>query len=225
MEIVHTGLQWVHIGAGFLGLAAFWVPVFAKKGGTLHIRAGKVFVGCAYAVAASALLGLAIGGGQTAVVLFLGYLSIVTFMLARHAVRVVQTRKAWGEIRTPFHRGVVWAAILGSVVVAGYALLRWDPQYSIILLALSPVGILSGSGALGYMRREPSYRMEWFFEHLVAIFGAGIAFHTAFAVFGATRLFEFRLPGAWQVLPWILPTIVGLPAIALSTRHYRRKFA
>ena len=77
---------------------------------------------------------------------------------------------------------------------------------------------------LHYMRREPNNRMAWFYEHIGAILGAGIAFHTAFAVFGASRLFEFRLPGAWQVVPWILPALVGIPAIVLTTRHYRRKF-
>ncbi len=33
----------LHIIAGFIGLAAFWTPAIAKKGGTLHRRAGRIF--------------------------------------------------------------------------------------------------------------------------------------------------------------------------------------
>ena len=36
-----------HVLTGFVGLAAFWVPVFASKGGRTHVRAGRVFVYCA----------------------------------------------------------------------------------------------------------------------------------------------------------------------------------
>ena len=35
-------LRYGHIVAGFAGLAAFWVPVFSKKGGARHVRFGTV---------------------------------------------------------------------------------------------------------------------------------------------------------------------------------------
>ena len=54
--------------------------------------------------------------------------------------------------------------------------------------------------------------------------GAGIAFHTAFAVFGSSRLFDIGLTGWIAVIPWVLPAAIGIPATILWTRHYRRKF-
>jgi hypothetical protein len=51
--------------------------------------------------------------------------------------------------------------------------------------------------------------------------GAGIAFHTAFAVFGARQLFQLSPQGWAAVLPWVLPAAVGIPAIAVWTRYYR----
>ena len=52
---------------------------------------------------------------------------------------------------------------------------------------------------------------------------ASIAFHTAFAVFGASRLLDYSLNGPLAFLPWVLPAAIGLPAIHFWTRHYRRK--
>ena len=45
----------IHVATGFVGLAAFWVPIFARKGGRLHVRAGRVYAYCAYVVTVSAV--------------------------------------------------------------------------------------------------------------------------------------------------------------------------
>ena len=60
--------------------------------------------------------------------------------------------------------------------------------------------------------------MGWSYSH---IDDRRRSFHTAFIVFGAQRLWAF---GPWAVVPWILPTVVGIPAIVISRRHYQRKF-
>jgi hypothetical protein len=66
--------------------------------------------------------------------------------------------------------------------------------------------------------------MAHWYEHLGSMVGGGIAFHTAFAVFGIQRFIEYDLSGIVAVLPWVLPTIVGTIAITILTRHYRKKF-
>ena len=48
------------------------------------------------------------------------------------------------------------------------------------------------------------------------MFGTGIAFHTAFLVFGASRLFGYYLRGPLALLPWILPPLIG----GLAARWY-----
>ena len=55
--------------------------------------------------------------------------------------------------------------------------------------------------------------------------GGGIAFHTAFAVFGGARLFDLGLEGGLAVIPWVLPALIGVPAIAIWVRHYKKEFA
>ena len=43
-EAIHQILRWTHIAIGFTILVVFWIPVLSKKGGRLHIAAGKVYV-------------------------------------------------------------------------------------------------------------------------------------------------------------------------------------
>jgi hypothetical protein len=225
---------------------AFWFPVFTPKGGRVHVRAGKVFLICAYVVAGTALsialLTLASPFGthpearpaDTARVdaaltqlrfleAFLGYLAIVTFATVWHGVRVMRTRRERTPLRTPLHTAVGVIAILAGagVLVLG---LTFDQEARWILLALSPIGFLVGSGMLRYARGERKERMAHWYEHLGSMLGGGIAFHTAFAVFGIQRFVDYDLSGVVGLLPWILPSVVGAIAITIWTRHYRRKF-
>ena len=237
LSLAMSALVLAHVATGFVGLAAFWIPLFARKGGRVHVQAGRVFTYCAYVVTLSAVtasagriaalqaqgLGPADRPETYGFALFLGYLGLATFATVRHAIRVVETRKSPETLRTPFHEALAWASIAGSAVVIAFALRVWT-DVSPILLGLSPVGLVTGSGMLRLMRRPGERRMGWFYSHLGSMLGGGIAFHTAFAVFGAQRLWAYELAGPLAVVPWLLPTAVGIPAIVVWTRYYRRKF-
>lgn len=237
LSLTISALVLAHVATGFVGLAAFWIPLFARKGGRVHVQAGRVFTYCAYVVTLSAVtaaagriaalqaqgLGPADRPETYGFALFLGYLGLATFATVRHAIRVVETRRSPETLRTPFHEALAWASIAGSAVVIAFALGVWT-DVSPILLGLSPVGLVTGSGMLRLMRRPGARRMGWFYSHLGSMLGGGIAFHTAFAVFGAQRLWAYDLAGPLAVVPWLLPTAVGIPAIVVWTRYYQRRF-
>ena len=238
LELTLGGFVLAHVATGFIGLVAFWIPVFARKGGRLHVRVGRVYAYCAYVVTLSAVtvsagrivsyqvqgIGFADRPDLYGFALFLGYLGVVTFATVRQAMRVVATRRTPEKLRTPFHEALGWASIAGSVTVIAYALAVWS-DLSPILLGLSPIGLFIGPGMLRLMRNPGARHMGWFYSHLGSMLGGGIAFHTAFAVFGAQRVWAYELAGPFAIVPWILPTIIGIPAIIVWTRYYRRKFA
>lgn len=233
----------LHVMAGLIGLAAFWTPALARKGGVTHMRAGRIFYWCTCAIActgivmAALLVGapLAVHPPRTVVSAeraaiiareirlaapFLLYLVLITFTPVYHGVRVLATRRAPDQLRTPFHTVLHLATIAASVgmIVLGFSTGR------LVYVALSPIGFLIGLGDLGFARRPYPSPMAWWYEHMNSMLGGGIAFHTAFLVLGAGRLLGISLDGAWAVLPWLLPTIIGVPASAIWTRYYRRKF-
>ena len=54
--------------------------------------------------------------------------------------------------------------------------------------------------------------------------GTGIAGYTAFLVFGGSRLFPSVARSQLYTLFWVLPTLIGVPAIFMTVAYYRRKF-
>ena len=233
----------LHIVAGVIGLAAFWTPALARKGGATHVHVGRVFfwatcvVAGSGAIMASLLLAnpLAIkvpsrplsaarAGALAAEIrlttLFLFYLVLITFTPVYHGVRVLATRRSPERLRTPFHTFVHVAAIAASTTMVVIGIVWRQP----VFLFMSPIGFLIGFGDLAFARRPYPTPMAWWYEHLGSMLGGGIAFHTAFLVLGAGRLFGLRLDGMTAVIPWILPTLIGVPASAIWTRYYKKKF-
>ena len=153
LEALGETARFIHVAFGAVGLVAFWVPVFARKGAKLHVSAGKVFVWCAYVVlgaAALALLfrtvGLVVDGATPAdqpalysFIVFLGYLTLVTFVTVRHGMALLQHKRDPAALRTPSHIAMAWIAIFASTGVIAYAALM-DSPIRILLYAMSPIG-------------------------------------------------------------------------------------
>jgi hypothetical protein len=70
----------------------------------------------------------------------------------------------------------------------------------------------------GFVRPSPE-KMNWWFVHLQGMIGSYIAAMTAFSAVNLSHWFG----AAWWV--WLWPTMVGVPAIAIWTAYYKRKFA
>lgn len=229
--------RFIHVVFGVIGLVAFWIPVFARKGGVNHVRAGKVFVWSAYVLLVFAALALltrsyallsqGIGPAEEparfAAMIFLGYLTLITFVIVHYGMQVLRSKHDPTALKNTTNVALAYAGIAASLIVIAYALLVAPPN-KILLLALSPIGLTNGYAQLRYMAQPAPSKRAWMYEHLGAMLGGGIAFHTAFAVFGSTRLFDIGLTGWVAIIPWIAPAIIGIPAITIWTRHYRRKF-
>ena len=237
MNLLGESARFIHILFGTIGLAAFWIPVFAKKGAVNHVRFGKVFVWSAYIVLSAAgialfsriseLMARDIGPADEpllfAFIVFLGYLTFVTFVTVRHGMAVLKHKQDPASLRTNLNTTLAYGAILASIGLIVYALVL-SPPIKVLLFALSPIGFGTGFGNLRYMRGGTPSQRAWMYEHLGAMIGSGIAFHTAFAVFGSTRLFDIGLTGWVAIIPWVAPAAIGIPAIVIWTRHYRLKF-
>jgi hypothetical protein len=176
-----------------VGLFVYWIPSFAVKGGKVHVRFGRYFVWCAYGLIVTALVICTARlldppeAIPRAVHIFLGYIAIVTLGFVRQAVLVVRTRRDPALLTgDKMHHGLGVFCILSSIGIIVVGLLG-DPVSRIILLSLSPIGFVAGIGILSFRRNPRKTPRAWWYAHMVAIIGAGFAFHTAFAVFGASR--------------------------------------
>jgi hypothetical protein len=216
----------IHVLAGITGLAAFWTPALARKGGETHVRIGRIFYNATWGVAVTGLamatmIAIAPQPGRPRVLAaFLAYLVIITFAPVHHGVRVLETRRNPAELHTRFHTVLNVTAIVAAVAMIALASVVGRPVFA----ALSPIGLLIGVGNLRYARRPETSHMAWWYEHMASMLGGGIAFHTAFLVIGAGRALGPYLTGIYGLIPWVLPSIIGIPATRIWIRYYRRKF-
>jgi hypothetical protein len=95
----------------------------------------------------------------------------------------------------------------------------------VLLLSMSPLGPAIGIAMFVQAFRREHGPRDWLYHHLGSMIGGGIAAHTAFAVFGAGRILPIQLPGAWRIVPWLLPTAIGVPAIFIWIGRSKRRAA
>ena len=213
----------LHIIAGITALVSMWIPMFARKGAQLHKRIGMVFVGAMATVSATALtlagarfLFDARPEGQRAG-LFLLFVSILTAASVSAGVRVLRTKNRVGPNLHWWDVGLAALLTASSVAMAIYGITTGATLFA----AFSVIGLVNGGGQLAYWLRNPRSPMHWWFEHMSSMLGACIAATTAFLVVNAQR---WGLE-TFSMVVWLAPSIVGVPAIAMWTGYYRRKFS
>jgi hypothetical protein len=80
------------------------------------------------------------------------------------------------------------------------------------------IGVWLAGKSIWQFLHPPEEKMFWWFEHLSDMLASYIAAWTAFSVTTIGRFFH----GGWVI--WVLPTVIGSPAIALTTAYYKKKF-
>ena len=245
-ETIREILVLLHVSTGFVGLAAFWIPAVARKGGRLHVAAGRVFSMCAYVVALSAFGSASwallhpsswwgrgpislvdIPAGEIMLLAILGFLALIVLNSVETGLRAMTTRRRPEEFAGWRLRLVGLAQAAASVALLVFGLfhvvrgsgLFWIP---VALGAAGIAGYVQDRRFLADPRPTP---MAWWYKHMEGMIGSGIGFHTAFLVFGWQRLFgDGLIAGTWWFLPWILPSAVGIVVLRVWTRFYMRKF-
>ncbi len=210
----------VHLACAFGAAAVFWIPLFAAKGGPIHVGAGRVYVRLIYLTALTgaplALLMLLSATDASArhTAAFLGYLLTILVMPVHHGVRVVRARRPGARIGSPLHTALAVSAIAAGVAL-GAAAMAWR-EWPFLLM--SPIGPLLGVRALNSTRLN----YDWREEHIIFMVMSGIAVHTAMLVFGTTRTLHMTFTGVAAYLPWLLPAVIGVPLLLLRIRQERR---
>lgn len=220
MMAAGSALTTAHVAFGFVALVSFWVPLGLRKGSDPHRWAGRVFAG-SMAVTGVSALGLAVASWvaptvvhpdrdvatSRAVAAFLGYLGLVTLVIVHNLLAAVRLRADPDAVAAPWRAAVnhgATGASIGALALGGWL-------GSPVLLAMSPVGFLVARGwhRLVAGRAE---RGAWIRAHAGATLAGGIAVHTAFVAGGGTR---FLPPAVTElgVIGWLLPTLVGVPAM------------
>ncbi|MEI8017612.1 MAG: hypothetical protein WCH39_05385 [Schlesneria sp.] len=157
------------------------------------------------------------------------YLSAATIPGAVFGIQVMRKRDRHDELRQTSLP--IWLSItmLSALGLLAFGLWRLFTQLAIeagmpreaylVPAVVGGFGIITVWREWRYVFGPSPGNRNWLRRHVWHMCGTGVAFHTAFIVFGANRLFGFQLPGAWQLIPWIAPPVIGM---TLTGRYLRR---
>ena len=245
-ENFHGVLRLAHIVGGAVGLVMFWVPVFTKKGSRTHVFSGKAFVWLAYVVSATAAVssvwaltapihftGIArsltesetqlVAGNVRFLFAILG--TLMLWLVAAVQLGVYSMRNKGkstdGRPRVMAFQILAGVASLGLVVFGVANHFAVGESRYILPAVLGAFGVSEHRKTALFLSR-PVQGNAWWTMHMECMLGAGIAFHTAFFVFGANRLFGISLQGPLAIIPWILPSLIGVPATTIWIRRYKK---
>ena len=187
------------------------------KGGKQHRRWGMVYLWSMGVVAATAL-----PMALYRPVLFLALVAVFSFYLAFAGFRVTRLKElARGGSATPVDWIAAVITFVASACLAGFGAFRpaWVQGFGIVSIVFGFIGMRAAAAEMWKFVRKPTEKMFWWYTHLGNMIGSYIAAWTAFSAVTLSQYFG----NAWYV--WLWPTIVGVPAIVLTTTYYKRKFA
>jgi uncharacterized membrane protein len=207
----------IHIAAGAMAFLLAPLVLSLAKGGKQHKRWGKVYLWSMGVVAATAV--------PMAVffpVRFLALVAVFSFYFAFSGYRVLRLKEL---ARGGSAEAIDWIA--GVITFSTSALLAWLSWFRPHTIEVLPVvgvifGFIGMRGAAGQLIsfvRKPTEKMFWWYTHLGNFIGSYIAAWSAFSVVTLTRV----IGNHWYV--WLWPTMIGVPAIIVTTAYYKRKFA
>ena len=207
----------LHVAGGSLAFVLAPIALLTAKGGKAHRRWGMVYFWAMAGVAATALV-----MAMYRPVLFLALVAIFSFFNAWVAYRVLGQKTAFKGASVV--RPVDWFAA-GSTFLVCMGLATLGALHPAVVQNLGIPSIVFGllgmrisGGAMWDFTHPPKEKMFWWYRHLQGMIGSYIAAWTAFLVV----TIEPRVHWGWVL--WVLPTAIGVPAIAVATAYYKRKF-
>lgn len=213
----------LHVATGSVALAAFWLAALARKGGPLHVAAGRVHLVAMLAVIASGapLAHALVERGQQVSGLFLSFLLLLTASACWHAFRAIRDRLD----RRRYYGPLYWVFALS--IGAGGAGMLWlgSTAGGVLLQVFGGLGLLSAFGAVQSWRRAPGDPRWWLKEHYGNVIGCGVATHIAFLGIGLRRLLPMLDSQALTLTAWLAPLVVAVVAALYLDRRYGRQRA
>jgi hypothetical protein len=206
----------VHIAAGVTAFVMAPLALASAKGGKSHRRWGKIYFWSMAVVGSTALI-----LSLYRPLLFLALVAIFSFYAAFSGYRVLfhKTLPQGGRVDWPdWAAAILTFACSFALALLGALRPRLIHNLAIPAMLFGAIGMWLGAKSVWQFLHPPKEKMFWWYDHLSKMLVSYIAAWTAFSV---TTIGRF-VHGGWVI--WVLPTLLGSPAIALTNAYYRKKF-
>ncbi len=240
---IHQFLLYFHITLGAAGLVIFWLPTLSKKGSPFHKQIGRIFVWTMFAISISGIImslfvlvdpigvrvpernltfnqSFSLKQQSREAAVFLLMLSMLVFVNVKQSVLVLKVKADRDLLKTPSTLIPIGILLATGIIVGIVAIIIVQPLF----IVFSLLSIAISYGSLKYIFKKELKEREWVIEHMGNILGVGIATYTAFFAFGGRRFFSEIFGSGLQIIPWVLPSIIGVLATIYFSKKYKKKY-
>ena len=216
-EAFIAALRSIHIVAGGVALATFWIPWVVKKGARVHRRVGWVYALAMAVVSGTALLNCIWRSFDAAPdndrdAQFLGLIGLLSAANVSYGLRAL--RRASTRGRGVWDLAIALVLFAASVLSAALGVIHLRPLWC----AFGAGSALGGFAQLRYWLRPATTRADRVLQHISGRGTSCIATVTAFLVVNAENL---GLQAHWFWV-WVLPGVLGGTALSLASRRWQR---
>ena len=214
----------IHVFAGFTSLVLFWLPLIVRKGGNLHVKIGWAYTYMMWGVViTSIVLSIVniIQGGYV-ISLFLGYLSLITAMPLWFGITILKYKKGVPAKIYNRRRMLYGAIVIMGAINVVFAIANNFQGLSMVLFIFGILGIADIRNVrMTYEKFQAE--VDPIKDHIRGLLTTGIAAYTAFFAFGGRTWLGEIFSGQLMVIPWVMPTVLGVIAIKWYTRKWVKK--
>lgn len=209
----------LHVSAGALALATFWLAASLRKGSPRHRLVGRIYLLAMGVVIASGvpLTLQRLLDGRPVGAAFLGYLLLLAGTTVWLSWRAIRDRRHPARYTGRAYRMLAVANPLAGLAVLAVGLAHGQP----LLVGFSLVGILLGADMLRRRRLIGQQPGWWLEEHYGAMVGNAVATHVAFLSIGLPRLLPGLQGPVAFYLAWFAPVLLAVLARIWLNRRYR----
>ncbi len=218
MSFLYPYLLTLHILFGSIGLLSGSFNLLRKKGGSIHVKIGNLFV-LSMLITGSTAFFMAILKPNT----FLFIVGVFTIFLVGTGQRYMYLKKlGQGQKPKPIDWILSFSMLLAGVVFVSWGmimLLTQQNSMGVTLVVFGLIGLQNVRKDLQNYRGKIKFKMYWLREHIIRITAAYIASFTAFIVVNQNH-FPNGIP---EVVFWLIPTVFLTPLIFKWVRQYAKK--
>jgi uncharacterized membrane protein len=216
-EAFLAALRSLHIVAGGVALATFWIPWLVKKGARVHRRAGWVYTLAMAVVSASALVSciwrsLDASPDNDQFAHFLGLIGLLSAASLSYGVRALRAPSA--QRRSFWDLAIALLLFAAGVLCAVVGVSHLRPLWCIF----GAGSALGGFTQLRFWLRPALTRADRVLQHMSGMGTSCIATLTAFLVVNIENL-GLRAYSFWV---WVLPGLIGGLALSFASRRWQR---
>ena len=216
-EAFIAALRSIHIVAGGVALAAFWIPWVVKKGARVHRRAGWAYALAMAIVSVTALVtcfwrSLDAHPDNDRDAQFLGLVGLLSAANVSYGLRALRATSTRG--RRVWDRAIALLLFTAGVLCAALGVIHLRPLWCIFGAGAA----LGGLAQLRYWLRPATTRADRVLQHMSGMGTSCIATVTAFLVVNAENL-GLQAHTFWV---WVLPGLLGGTALSLASKRWQR---